>query len=315
MAKYFYPLYMARPGEWPSHFTGNVPQTSGSSIAYIGPGVNGPSNSREFVKRGVSEEATSHTCLMGISAADVDILYRARLSPVPASSAFSNNGPICCVARASFSSGGATGRPTSCYYFTNGQSTTNSSTSNQRSVTLIKNVGGTLTQLGAVASNALANPSNWETAPAVLARLQCIGTTIRGRMWYENETEPETWHVSVTDTDLSSGDVGFIMHGYGQRCAASWLSVGTDADAAPSVPTRQVFGTVLTPTSTPAVGYRVNVHDQISGVLIGSQLTNASGEFDLSINYTGPIYAVAIDQVGNTWKAPIKDRIMPNTPL
>lgn len=313
MAQYFEPLFLARPGEWPAAFVGNVPEVSGASIEYIGPGVNGPSNSLEFIKRGVSGETAHHTCLLGISAADVDILYKARLSPVPASSVFTNTGPVCVAARAAFSSGGGTGRPTDCYYLTNGQSTSNSSSSNQRRVGLWKIVSGGHTELD-FATNALPNPTNWENAPPVLARLQCVGTTIRGRMWYEGTSEPDTWQVTATDSSLTSGDVGFIMHGYGQRNAASWFSVGTETDAAPEVPTRVVAGIVREPDSSPAVGYRVNLHDQRSGVLIASMLSNPAGQFEFTINSLSPVYAVAIDQLGNAWKAPIVDRVLPVVP-
>lgn len=41
---------------------------------------------------------------------------------------------------------------------------------------------------------------------------ECVGTTIRGKVWKDGDSEPGTWDVSATDSSHSSGILGFGIY-------------------------------------------------------------------------------------------------------
>lgn len=53
---------------------------------------------------------------------------------------------------------------------------------------------------------------NWSAAQYVFLRLQAIGTTIKGKYWFDGDAEPANFQFSVTDASLTSGGVGVIAN-------------------------------------------------------------------------------------------------------
>lgn len=61
----------------------------------------------------------------------------------------------------------------------------------------------------------LGSSAAWNTVSnntAYKMRLECEGTTIRGRMWLASGAEPGTWDIEVTDATYSSGRWGFLVY-------------------------------------------------------------------------------------------------------
>ena len=68
-----------------------------------------------------------------------------------------------------------------------------------------------------------------------LVRAQYTGTTLRFRAWLDGTTEPTTWDLSTTDSDIASaGWVGLFIFDAGYETHVDWFSVGTNGDAAPA---------------------------------------------------------------------------------
>ncbi len=67
---------------------------------------------------------------------------------------------------------------------------------------LVKYVNGVGSQMGSLFTfSYVAGTVYW-------MRLQVIGTTINCRLWADGSSEPGTWNMSVTDTDLATGYIG-----------------------------------------------------------------------------------------------------------
>lgn len=82
-------------------------------------------------------------------------------------------------------------------------------------------------------------------------RLRREGTQLRLKFWREGESEPASWNLISTNTNLSGGYVGVGIHSSTGYSDFSFLSVGTGGDSAP-------FSTTNTPptiTSGPTVSY------------------------------------------------------------
>lgn len=78
-------------------------------------------------------------------------------------------------------------------------------------------------------------------------RLRASGDTIQARVWEEGTTEPSTWDVSATDTDLSSGFTAYCtMSDSGEWAVTDEVGIGTEGDSAPIEP---VGGTAPNPPS------------------------------------------------------------------
>lgn len=153
-------------------------------------------------------------------------------------------------------------------------------------------------------------------------RVQLSGTTLNMRTWADGASEPGTWGNTATDSDVvgagycSFGNTGASGTGFGTSAGTRYtfyqVGFGTNGDAAPASLVRNVSGTVTTPASAAADGYIVRLYSRASGKLLAETLTNSLGAFSFAINYTGLVYAIAVDSVGNAWKAQIHDLITPS---
>lgn len=150
---------------------------------------------------------------------------------------------------------------------------------------------------------------------ATFLRVSCIGSQIKARVWWEDEPEPETWPVAGTDATFSTGDIGIQIQGYSTLTDLYFLSVGTQGDSAPLAPASgpgAVAGSVKKPDGTAADGYLVRCYDRASGAQLGETLTDSSGAFAFTVPaYAASVYCLAVDQLGNTWNAPVADLITP----
>lgn len=301
--QHFYDFSICEPGEYPTMLKGlrrDLPD--GARVSVRPDGI-------IFNSGGIT---LHYWALAGITANDMDVVHKCTGSLLPASSSFTNTGPHAVIARATGI--GTEARPNNCYYAsTNG----NTTTSNGRNLILYKNVDGAQTQLGSIATGVIAaNTGATALSTEFLIRLQCVGTTIRTKIWEFGTTEPD-WQITVTDTSLSSGDAGVLYSGYDQIRRSVYLAVGTDADLAPSgYPggMRTVAGTVKRPDDSPAVGYKVRCYLRGSGILLAETISGALGayEFQLPIPESEFVYCVGVDQVGNEWGADIADLINPS---
>lgn len=64
-------------------------------------------------------------------------------------------------------------------------------------------------------------------------RFQCIGTTIRGRMWAFGTAEPATWDSTDTDATLATGFGGLMVVDTSPSFVCEFFSVGLDGKTAP----------------------------------------------------------------------------------
>lgn len=103
------------------------------------------------------------------------------------------------------------------------------------SLILRKFVNGSATQIAVHDIDTDGALPKWDVADDVWiwARLYISGTTIRGKMWLDGEDEPGSWMIDTTDSAHASGAVGV----YASRTSYfDWFGVGTNGDAAPSLP-------------------------------------------------------------------------------
>jgi len=152
-------------------------------------------------------------------------------------------------------------------------------------------------------------------------RFRAAGSTLTIRSWQDGTAEPSTWPHTVTDSSITAaGKLTLGITGMGKLPPSFRMNrifqigIGTNTDVAPSAPLitgRGVSGQVTTPTGAIAAGYLVRCYSRKSDVLLAEGLTNASGNYSLSVNYGGQVYVLAVDQLGNTWNVPIKDLITP----
>lgn len=150
-----------------------------------------------------------------------------------------------------------------------------------------------------------------------IMRLSVSDGQCRFKAWWDGETEPVSWYASAPYTINSANkSAGIILPVYGGMVEIDFLSIGTDGDVAPlSYPggNRIVSGTLLKPNGSPANGYIVRCYHRETGGMLGEMLSNEVGAFNFSlpISTTEKVYCVGVDQVGNTWNAPMKDLISP----
>lgn len=304
----------SRGGSWPFLMKGTKGSAASGAGFDIGPSKVSGKNGFLFASND-SATTTTRSVGAGISAADVDVLLKVSGSPRFGAAAFSNTGPIAVAARAS--SIGSTGRPANCYYVA-----TNGSTSNthNRNLALWKVVSGTQTQVGSTVSSVITAADPYDFHKWIYLRFQCVGTTIRAKLWRDGDTEPGSWSISATDSSITAaGDVAQIFHSYGNAFVSSWMGIGTGVDSAPnSFPggDRVVAGTLKTPTGTAAEGYLVRCYHRDSGMMLGETLSSSTGAFafSLPISATEKVYCIGVDQLGNSWKAPIVDLVTPVAP-
>jgi hypothetical protein len=251
------------------------------------------------------DTGSTFTLGVGENFGDCEILYKCR--PVRlAWVTFTNTG----VGFAFRSSGldGGTGRPNDGYYLAFG---TGQNTDGVIRLQLFSTVANSQTTIANVACLPSANDET-ESKTDVYIRALISGSDIKARAWVHTETEPATWDIEETDTDHTSGDIGALLHSHGFGQVVYFLSVGTGGDPAPLIPPAGgtvVSGTLQTPASAPAAGYVVRCYHRDSGAIVGDTLSDGSGNFTMTIALptSESVYCLAIDQLGNTWGADIKD--------
>lgn len=306
MAQYFYDMSVCSPsgGKWPALFRGHNTSTINSDV-YVGPTIGG-ANGRSFLFDVPTNVSRTRAISVGINAADVDIVRMSSRAIRDLFTSFTNTGGGVIVARGSgfvdneiFANG---------YYIAMNASTVKSSA--ERSLRLFKRVDNLQTDLGGF-TNAL--PAYSADSPDFYTRLQCVGTTIRAKAWLVGQSEPE-WQIVVTDTSLTTGDVGVCFFAQGGCWKSYFLSVGTNGDMAPySLPSgpRILTGVVRNPSgSAVSTGFIVRCYHRESGAILGETSTNASGAYTFYLNLmpTEEVYCLAIDNLGNSWGIPTVDR-------
>lgn len=154
----------------------------------------------------------------------------------------------------------------------------------------------------------------------ITMRLLVSGNNIKARAWLDTVTEPSTWGLDFNRTDFPlAGKIGIQLYSSIEGRVYDFLSIGTDGDPPPvSMPggNRLVQGMLLRPDDTAAEGYVVRCYHRNSGVLLGEVLSGTGGAFaiEVPVPTTERVYCIAVDQLGNSWNAPIKDLITPATP-
>ncbi|ATG73688.1 hypothetical protein AN401_07295 [Zobellella denitrificans] len=151
---------------------------------------------------------------------------------------------------------------------------------NATQIALGRFVSGTATTITTASFSAAANV--WYRV-----RFRVNGTSLRVRIWAEGTTEPGTWNIDTTDSNIASG--GWCgVHAFESDGVRDWLwlSVGTAGDTADDPPadgearvsqkTVEVLGTV---DMTPAGEARVS---QVTVEVLGRAPLDANGEARVS---------------------------------
>lgn len=151
-----------------------------------------------------------------------------------------------------------------------------------------------------------------------LMRVSVTDSTIKARVWYDSNEEPETWHVDAIISGLAaSGKIGIRISESESYTLLKYISIGTEGDPAPTespAQGRYVSGIVNLPDKSPADGYIVRCHHRESAALLAETLSDEDGSFyfdQLTVGAADKVYCVAIDQLYNSLRAPIKDLITP----
>jgi hypothetical protein len=311
MAQYFYDMTICKPGEWPVFFKGNRP-TLGSAVRAMG--VNKGTPSPYFSQIKDNTETTHYVPTFGLNVANVEVLVKYKIPPFGSlSGSFNNTGPVGVFVRCT--TGAFTSRPPTSYYCASGSTEAGYDDLALYKVDSPNSLSQTsvATQAGTISIPSF--PGNIQLF--AFMRMRINGTTLQVKHWLSSNSEPGTWNIDTTDASISaSGDVGVYFSGYMGEVGISFVSIGTDGDAAPSSypgGNRMVAGTVLDPTGGAAEGYLVRCYHRETGVIIGETLSIAGGAFSFSlpIPETEKVYCLAVDQLGNSWNAPINDLIEP----
>lgn len=102
------------------------------------------------------------------------------------------------------------------------------------SMQIMKYVNGSFSTVAAGSHSASGGP--------YFIRFECESTTLRAKLWEDGQTEPSSWQVTATDSDISGGDVGihstdssdYSLYGVGTNGDEAPLSSGPSPPSAPS---------------------------------------------------------------------------------
>lgn len=318
MAQYFYDLSIAANGQWPHFCKGVKPSINLSGgIRSAGRGFSTSLNQPCFnIDRDNQNIWSSIGMGLNLSNFETVVAFTRNRN---STQSFTNTGGGLYL-RTKDGLGGSNGDG---YYVAMGSM----SSGNYRSGALYRRgtagVGGAQTSLATASGNLLSSLFSYADAlgKVVYLRVNVSGQRFRSRAWWQGETEPAAWAIDFTDSDTgwTSGDIALLINGYELLHNYLFLSVGTNGDSAPlSYPggNRIIAGTILKPNGSPADGYIVRCYHRATGVLLGEMLSNTLGaySFSLPISTDEKVYCLGIDQLGNTWQAPIKDLISPVLP-
>lgn len=249
----------------------------------------------------------------GIDATNVEALLKTSVSFYNYGTDYSNTGGAAFFLRAQ-NSQWSNARATNGYYFAlNGAGSLSLHARTLRVYSYADNAYGSLNVTGGTQMSAHTSSAFDEF---YYLRVRAQGSQLMAKAWHESESEPSGWMLSTTDSTFAgSGDV-FINFARGSAYCVPFFSVGTDGDSAPlSYPggNRVISGILKKPDGTPAEGYLVRCYHRATGMLLDETLSSSSGGFvfSLPIPSTEQVYCLAIDQLGNSWNAPIKDLIAP----
>lgn len=315
MAQFYYDMTICKPNKWPLFFKGNRPALGSAVLAM---GVNKASASPYFSQKKNGSENIWYVPTFGINEADVEVLVKYKIPPFSSlSGGFSNTGPVGIFLRTT--PGPFTGQPSKSYY-----AATGGQLSDYDKLSLWKR--DTLnsipqTQVGGITGPTISIPSFPNTMDLfAFLKFRVNGTTLQVKHWLASDTEPVGFAINTTDSSITTaGDVGIYFSGYMGEVGVSFVSIGTGGDTAPlTYPggNRIIAGTLLKPDGAPAGGYMARCYHRETGVILGEVLANELGAFNFSlpIPATEKVYCVGVDQLGNTWNAPIKDLISPVSP-
>lgn len=310
MAQFYYDLSIAARDCWP-YFLGGAPLGDDLLRKYVASTEEG-FLSVDGTRQTISGASGYVTLSLGLNSADTEALLKVSLGAVADTSPFLNSSLALWVRT---NGGRSANIPTQGYGVnTNGSDVLASC---DRGLNLYANGASVATAADVIPMYGTnANPPRIKKF--LFLKINATGTLVRAKGWLEGDAEPG-WQISETRTDAASGDVSVrISHNFCNR-VFDFVSVGTDGDPAPTEypgGDRIVTGTLLKPDSSPADGYLVRCYHRGTGCLLGETLANPSGAFTFSlpIPSTEKVYCVGVDQLGNSWNAPIKDLISPVLP-
>ena len=181
--------------------------------------------------------------------------------------------------------------------------------------------GASLTTLGTTATGALTVKSD-SLAHSAYLRVNVNGSDFSCRTWWDDETQPSSWDLTVTDTTYTSGSHGIIIGGYENLVDLVSYSVGTGSDDALIPPVLKrvqlplqsgILGGYVpdgVASGTP-VSAKVRLYSQFYGVLIGegdsdptavNPGTSALGNYSIQVKND---YGVSAgDRVYEVWHIP-----------
>lgn len=141
-------------------------------------------------------------------------------------------------------------------------------------------------------------------------RLRAEGVNLMARFWERGTPEPDTWDLTVVDTNLTAGAFGIFCGNIGTYRFGK-MSIGYGGDAAPPVEYR-ISGKVTDHDDSP-MGRTVRAYERVKGNLQGETSSDpVTGGFGLYVKkVTAEHYVVVLDEEPSDRNALIKDRVLP----
>ena len=181
--------------------------------------------------------------------------------------------------------------------------------------------GSSLTRIGSTVTGALSVKSEHMAHSAYL-RVNVNGSDFSCRAWWDDETQPSSWDLTVNDTTYTSGSHGIIIGGYENLVDLVSYSIGTGSDDALIPP---VLKRVQLPLQSGILGgyepqsirsgspvaAKVRLYSQFYGTLLGegdadptavNPGTSALGNYSIQVKND---YGVSAgDRVYESWYLP-----------